>query len=144
MNGAVDKLTISRLARLGGVNLETIRYYERTGLLPKPPRTASGYRMFPPDAARRLRFIKRAQELGFSLAEIRDLLSLRVRQGTSRADIRSRANAKIADIDQKIQVLRAMKNTLLALRDRCDGCGPLDDCPILQSLYEMPDTEMPA
>jgi len=133
MNGAVDKLTISRLARLGGVNLETIRYYERTGLLPKPPRTASGYRMFPPDAARRLRFIKRAQELGFSLAEIRDLFSLRVRQGTSRADIRSRANAKVADIDQKLRALKAMKKTLLALCDRCDGCGPLNDCPILQS-----------
>src|SRR5712692_5281521 len=109
MNGAVDKLTISRLARLGGVNLETIRYYERTGLLPKPPRTTSGYRMFSPDAAPRLRFIKRAQDLGFSLAEIGDLLSLRVRRGISRADIRSRADAKLTDIDQKLQALRTMK-----------------------------------
>ena len=76
---AVEKLTISRLARLGGVNLETVRYYEREGLRPRPPRTRSGYRIFPNDAARRLRFIKRAQQLGFSLTEIRELLTLRVK-----------------------------------------------------------------
>jgi DNA-binding transcriptional MerR regulator len=129
----VEKLTIGRLARAGGVNLETIRYYERTGLLPKPPRTPSGYRMFPPDAARRLRFIKRAQELGLSLAEIRELLSLRMRPGTSRADIRRRATAKVADIDGKIKALKAMRKTLLALTAQCDGCGPVDACPILES-----------
>ena len=93
-----DRLTIGQLAQIGGVNLETIRYYERAGLLPKPPRTVSGYRLFPPDAPRRLQFIKRTQELGFSLAEIRDLLSLRVRKEASRADIRTRADAKLADI----------------------------------------------
>src|SRR5713226_5889139 len=97
MNGAVEKLTVSRLARLGGVNLETVRYYERKGLLPQPPRTPSGYRVFPRDAVRQLRFIKRAQELGFSLKEIHDLLSLRMRPGISRADIRARADAKVAD-----------------------------------------------
>lgn len=86
--------------------------------------------MFPSDAARRLRFIKRAQELGFSLKEIRDLLSLRVRPGTNRADIRARAEAKMEDIDQKIQALQAMKKALRSLSERCDGCGPLDDCPI--------------
>src|SRR5260370_33590320 len=77
----MEELTIGRLARQGGVNLETIRYYERQGLLPKPPRTAAGYRMFPRETGRRLRFIKRAQELGFSLNEIRELLSLRMNQG---------------------------------------------------------------
>ena len=141
MSGA-DKLTIGRLARLGGVNLETIRYYERRGLLPKPPRTRSGYRMFPSDTARRLRFIKRAQELGFSLKEVRDLLSLRVRPGASPADIRARADAKVADIDQKIRVLQAMKKVLRSLSGRCDGCGPLSECPILQSLDDLPDAEM--
>src|SRR6266849_8482933 len=133
MSAQVEKLTVSRLARLGGVNLETIRYYERQGLLPKPPRSASGYRLFPADAARRLRFIKRAQELGFSLKEIRDLLSLRMRPGTSRADIQARADAKVADIDEKIRTLKAMKNTLHGLTEQCGGCGPLDECPILQS-----------
>src|SRR5437762_11952588 len=118
MNAAVDKLTISRLARLGGVNLETIRYYERNGLLPKPPRTAAGYRVFPVDAPRRLRFIKRAQEFGFSLKEIRDLLSLRVRPSTSRADVQARAHAKVADIDEKIRTLQAMKKALHVVTER--------------------------
>jgi MerR family mercuric resistance operon transcriptional regulator len=83
----VEKLPISNLAELGGVNQETVRYYEREGLLEKPPRTASGYRVFPPEAARRLRFIKRAQELGFSLSEIRELLS-------SKCSVRDALHAK--------------------------------------------------
>src|SRR5713226_8017111 len=111
----VEKLTVSRLARLGGVNLETIRYYERKGLLPKPPRTASGYRVFPADAARRLRFIKRAQDLGFSLAEIGELLSLRLSRRTTSADIRTRAESKISDIEAKIRTLESMKRTLRKL-----------------------------
>lgn len=131
-----EKLTIGRLASLGGVNLETIRYYERQGLLPAPPRTAAGYRVFPREAARRIRFIKRAQELGFSLNEIAELLALRIRPGTKQADMRMRAEAKISDIDQKIQTLQAMKKTLRQLTERCEGCGPLADCPILESLDE--------
>jgi MerR family copper efflux transcriptional regulator len=130
----MERLTIGRLALLGGVNLETVRYYERKGLLAKPPRTASGYRLFPEDAARRLRFIKRAQEMGFSLREIKELLALRMRPGTSRAEIRTRATTKIADVDQKIQSLEAIKKALRTLTERCDGCGPLAACPILDSL----------
>src|SRR6266849_6356183 len=103
----METLTISRLARQGGVNLETIRYYEREGLLPKPPRTPAGYRMFPRETARRLRFIKRAQELGFSLKEVRELLSLRMKPGAKRADMRARAERKIADIEEKIRTLEA-------------------------------------
>jgi MerR family copper efflux transcriptional regulator len=99
-------LTIGKLARAAGINLETVRYYERRGLLPKPPRTASGYRLFPAEAAVRLRFIRRAQELGFSLKEIRELLALRVSPRTSRADIRTRAQAKIVDIEDKIKGLQ--------------------------------------
>ena len=129
---AERRLTISRLARLGGVNLETVRYYEREGLIPKPPRTRAGYRIFPQDAVRRLRFIKRAQELGFSLTEIRELLSLR--PSRDRAKVRAHAQAKIANIEQKIQTLHAMKNVLGSLIDRCDHCGPMTDCPILESL----------
>lgn len=131
-----EKLTISRLAQLGGVNLETIRYYERQGLLAAPPRTAAGYRVFPREAARRLRFIKRAQELGFSLSEISELLALRMKPGTKQADMRTRAEAKIKDIEQKIQSLQAMKKTLRQLTERCEGCGPLAECPILESLDE--------
>jgi MerR family mercuric resistance operon transcriptional regulator len=130
----IEKLTIGRLARLSGVNLETVRYYEREGLLPRPPRTRSGYRIFPDDAARRLRFIKRAQQLGFSLTEIRELFALRVKPGTKRDQIRVRAEAKVADIEQKIKALTAIKQSLVQLTTRCSGCGPISNCPILESL----------
>src|SRR5260370_1276844 len=124
-----EKLTISRLAQLAGVNLETIRYYERQGLLPAPPRTAAGYRVFPSEAARRLRFIKRAQELGFSLSEISELLSIRVKPGAKQADVRVRTEAKIADIDQKIRTLHAMKKSLRLLTSV--GLGFLISTPYL-------------
>src|SRR5712664_1369599 len=91
----MEGLKTAQLANEGGVNIETIRYYERHGLLPKPPRTHSGYRVFSEDAVVRLRFIKHAQELGFSLKEIKELLSLRVKSGSSCADVRRRAEAKI-------------------------------------------------
>ena len=127
-------LKIGEVAQRGGVSLQTIRYYEREGLLAKPPRLASGYRLFPDTAVRRVRFIKRAQELGFSLAEIRELLSLRENAAAGAQDMRERARAKVADIEQKIRRLRAMKNALKALAERCPGCGPLSDCPILEAL----------
>ena len=127
-------LTIGRLAKQAGVNLETVRYYERRGLLPRPPRSASGYRQFPAEATRRLRFIRRAQELGFSLSEIGDLLSLRMSRRTTSAGIRARAEAKISDIEAKIKSLDSMKKTLRKLTTACDGCAPLADCPILESL----------
>ena len=127
-------LTIGMLARQAGVNLETVRFYERRGLLPRPPRSASGYRLFPVEAARRLRFIRRAQELGFSLGEIRELLSLRMSASARNTDVRSRAEAKIADIDAKIQSLDSMKRTLRKLTNACEGCGSIAECPILESL----------
>jgi len=127
-------LTIGRLAKEAGVNLETVRYYERRGLLQRPPRSASGYRLFPLETARRLRFIRLAQELGFSLIEIRELLSLRVSPNAKSADVRRRAEAKIADIDAKIRSLDSMKATLRRLTKVCSGCGPIAECPILESL----------
>ena len=130
----MKSLTIGRLAKQAGVNLETVRFYERRGLLPTPPRSASGYRLFPADAARRLRFIRRAQKLGFSLKEIRELLSLRVSRTTKSRDIRARTEGKIADIDAKIRSLESMKRTLRKLTNVCDGCVPIDECPILDSL----------
>ena len=131
-------LTIGHLAKQAGVNLETVRFYERRGLLLRPPRSASGYRLFPADAARRLRFIRRAQELGFSLGEIRELLSLRVSRGTTSADIRKRAEAKVADIEARIKSLESMQKTLRKLTKICDGCVPLGECPILESLDKDP------
>src|SRR3981081_968940 len=97
----VKSLTIGRLARVVGVNLETVRYYERRGLLPKPPRSASGYRLFPAEAARRLRFIRRAQELGFSLREIRELLAVLVSPRTSSSEIHRMAGSKVPDVQCK-------------------------------------------
>ncbi len=127
-------LRIGDVAERGGVNLQTIRYYEREGLLSQPPRLPSGYRIFPESAVRRVRFIKRAQELGFSLAEIRDLLSLRDDAGAGAQDMRDRAKSKVADIEEKIHALQAMKDALNNLAEKCPGCGPLSECPILDSL----------
>jgi MerR family copper efflux transcriptional regulator len=127
-------ISTSELAKRGGVNLETIRYYERTGLLPKPPRSGTGYRQFSLESVRRVRFIKRAQELGFSLKEIKELLALRITPGSTRADVRKRAEAKIADIEGKVEHLRAMKKALVRLTDACCENGPASECPILESL----------
>ena len=129
-----ENISTSQLARRGGVNLETIRYYERIGLLPRPPRSRSGYRQFSSESVRRVRFIKRAQELGLSLKEIKDLLELRISPRSTRADVRQRAAAKIADIEKKVQHLRAMKKALVRLTEACCGNGSASDCPILESL----------
>ena len=128
----VQRLTISRVAQLGGVNVESVRYYERRGLLPRPPRTHAGYRQFPPETVQRLHFIKRAQELGFSLDEVRDLLALRIEPGNC-ADVRARAKAKIADIEEKMKTLAAMKSTLQNLVDQCEQRAS-GECLILASL----------
>lgn len=127
-------LSIGALAKQAGVNLETVRFYERRGLLPDPPRTESGYRMYPSEAVRRLRFIKRAQELGFSLNEIDELLALRSSPRGSSAEVRRRAEAKIEDIEAKLRTLQSMKRTLQKLASSCAGCGPASECPILESL----------
>lgn len=132
MNG--NSFTIGKLAREAGINLETVRYYERRGLLAKPPRTPSGYRLFPMDAALRLRFIKRAQDLGFSLAEIRELLALRFSKGTSSAEVRRRAEAKITEIERKIRDLESMRKSLRKLTSACAGCGPISECAIIERL----------
>ena len=127
------QLKIGELAERGQVNLQTIRYYEREGLLPKPPRLASGYRVFTPDAVRRVRFIKRAQELGFSLKEIRELLSIRIDPKSDCSSVQKMAKAKMADMEEKIRTLQAMKKVLGKLAIACPGRGPSSDCPILES-----------
>ena len=135
MEGTKTKpFTIGRLAQEAGINLETLRFYEQKGLLPKPPRSSSGYRLFPSDTVQRLRFIKRAQVLGFSLSEIGELLALRVTPRTTTTEIRKFAEAKIADIEEKIKSLDSMRKSLLKLARSCSGCAPLSECPILESL----------
>jgi MerR family mercuric resistance operon transcriptional regulator len=117
-----------------GVNVATLRYYERRGLLASPPRTASNYRIYSEDAARRVLFIKRAQALGFSLEEIKDLLSLKASPSAQCGDVREFAAEKIRDIEEKIGTLEAMRAALSRLVEACAGEGPVSECPILESL----------
>src|SRR5262252_5755284 len=111
----MGKLTIGNLARQANVNVQTIRYYERRQLLPEPKRTAAGYRVYSADSIQRINFVKSAQELGFSLKEIRELIGLRLRRGATCADVRKRAEAKIAEIERKLENLQPMRTGLLEL-----------------------------
>ena len=122
------------MAERGGVNLQTIRYYEREGLLPKPPRLKSGYRMFPETAVQRVRFIKRAQELGFQLSEVRQLLSIQIDPAKEWSDVQRLAKAKVEDIEARIRTLQSMRRVLSNLADACPGRGPSSECPILESM----------
>jgi MerR family copper efflux transcriptional regulator len=130
----MGNMTIGRIARAAGASVETIRFYEREGLLEHPARSASGYRNYPPAAVVRLRFIRQAKELGFSLNEIRELLALRVVPGKSCSNVRARTERKIADIDQRIAALKRMKTALAKLATACSGRGPTSKCPILDAL----------
>ncbi len=132
----METLTIGKVARLAQVGVETIRFYEREGLVEKPPRAPSGYRQYPRETVARIRFIRRAKELGFSLKEIKELLALRVAPGTTCGDIRKRAKAKIDSIEEKIASLERMKEALQRLAARCRGKGPTSRCPILEALEE--------
>lgn len=127
-------LTSGKLAKAVGINTETLRYYERRGLLPEPPRRDSGYRVYPPESVERLRFIKSAQELGFTLDEIDQLLSLRVDANATAGDVRQQAQAKVAQIDAKIASLQQMRDALAKLVHQCHGDGPTTECPILDAL----------
>ncbi len=129
-----EVLTRGKLAGRGGVNIATIRYYEKRGLLPAAPRSRAGYRLYAGDALRRLHFIKQAQVLGFSLDEIQELLSLRMQSGTTCADVRQRANEKISAVDRKIADLKRIRNALTDLASACRGKGPTSECPILEAL----------
>lgn len=131
-----NHLKIGEVAAQGRVNLQTIRYYEREGLLPKPARLASGYRVFSSDAVHRVRFIKRAQELGFSLKEIKELMGLRLAPGATCGQVRKRAEAKIGDIEDKIRSLQRMKRALGKLTAACGGKGSVSECPILDALED--------
>lgn len=127
-------LTIGQLARNAGVNVETVRYYERRGLISRPPRPSSGYRRYSEDTLTRILFVKRAKELGFSLKEILELLSLRVNPDTTCGDVKRRAEVKIADIEEKIRSLQKIKKALTRLVALCKGQGPTGECPIMEVL----------
>jgi len=135
-----EVMQIGRVAAQAGVNVQTLRYYERRGLLPRPPRTETNYRAYPDDAVLRVRFIKRAQELGFSLMEIKELLSLRAAPRAKCADVLQRAELKIDDIDDKIATLRRMRRALSKLMAECHGSLPVTKCPILEALDDREET----
>jgi Hg(II)-responsive transcriptional regulator len=125
---------IGKTAKLAGVNKETIRYYERRNLIPEPDRMDSGYRLFSQHHVDQIRFIKRAQELGFTLSEIEDLLNLKMDEGTTCSEIKREAELKYQDVVSKIEDLNRIKETLTNLIDSCTGSGPKGDCPILEAL----------
>ncbi len=127
-------LTTGQLAQKAQVKVETIRYYERRGLIPEPPRRESGYRQYSQDDVVRVQFIKHSQKLGFTLKEILELLSLRVNPETTCADVKRKAEAKLVDIEGKILALQRMKKALTKLSKTCKGRGPIGDCPILEAL----------
>ena len=134
METRAAEMTIGKVAQSAGLAIDTVRYYEREGLLEKPARTASGYRHYRPDAVARLRFIRQAKELGFSLREIKELLSLRVTPGKSCADVKAHAEAKIADVDRRLASLKRVRGALMKLASACTGKGPISQCPILEVL----------
>lgn len=134
--GAVESLTIGQLAQRAGVGVETIRFYEREGLIADPPRRPSGYRDYPVETVARIVFIRRAKDLGFTLREINELLQMRVRPRRSCAQVKRSADAKIADIDGKIAALRRMRQALKDLTKACEQRAPTTECPILASLGE--------
>ncbi len=127
-------LNIGDVARRSGVTVEAMRYYEREGLISAPERDMNGYRSFEPDAVQQVRFIKRAQDVGFTLKDIKELLSLRTDPGASCCDVRDRATAKVRDMDQKISTLTRMRSVLAIWIDECSGTGPVSECPILDAL----------
>ena len=134
-----DSLHIGALARAVGVGRETIRFYERRGLIPPPPRSKAGYRKYPTDTVRRVRFIRRAQELGFTLAEIAELLELRVSDAATCGTVEANARAKLDQVQAKVADLNRIGLALESLVARCELREETGECPILEELDHDPE-----
>jgi len=134
-NSQKKSLTIGRIAQLADVGIDTVRFYERRGLLPEPQRTVSGYRVYTLDTVHRLEFIRRAKDLGFTLEEIISLLGLQDSRG-SKAAVKELARRKLEQIDNKMQDLERMRNVLTALEHDCAGTGDVRTCPIIEALSD--------
>jgi Hg(II)-responsive transcriptional regulator len=132
-------LTIGKLADAAEVGIDTVRFYERAGLLRKPQRTAAGYRLYAESDAARLRFIRRAKALGFSLDEVAELLRLND-GGGRRGAVRALAEQRLSEIEQKLTELSRMRNTLRHLIHQCHGDGPLAGCPIIEAVLPVETT----
>lgn len=129
-------MKIGELAQRAGVGIDTVRYYERQGLLPPPVRQASGYRSYVASDVDRLRFVRRAKALGFTLQEIRDLLSLSGRREDDMGSLKAAATGKLADVEAKLAELTRIRDGLRTLVQSCPGHGALEQCPILHALDE--------
>lgn len=131
MNRLTEPLTIGRVADAAGVGVETVRFYERKGLVPRPRRPQQGFRAYPADTVARIRFIRQAQELGFTLREIRDLMSLRADPRADCGSVRVRAETKLADVTAKMDRLKKIRRALEILIAACPGSGAIASCSIL-------------
>jgi MerR family transcriptional regulator, copper efflux regulator len=129
----MPSLKISQLAEQAGVGIDTVRYYERAGLLPEPPRRPSGYREYPPQSLQRLRFIRRAKALGFSLDEISGLLELSDKRSDVEA-VKRLAEQRLAEVESRLRELQRIRDGLRGLVKACPGHGAAEHCPILQAL----------
>lgn len=129
-------MKIGELAQRAAVNIDTVRYYERQGLLPAPKRLASGYRVYTLDDVARLRFVRRAKALGFTLIEIRELLALSTHRDDDMAGMKAAATEKLADVETKVAELTRIRDGLKLLVASCPGHGALEQCPILNALAE--------
>lgn len=128
-------MTRGEVAERADVNPETLRYYERKDLIPKPSRSDGGFRLYDESYVDRLRFIQRAKELGFTLAEIKTLFDLRVDDEATCRDVKRRAEQKRDEVEAKIRVLKQIRDALARLAEACDGTdGPTSDCPILDAM----------
>jgi MerR family mercuric resistance operon transcriptional regulator len=130
----VTLLTVGQIAERTQVTVETVRFYEKQGLIAAPQRSDSGYRQFPQETVRRVRFIQNAKKVGFTLKDIADLLALRREPGTSCTDIKLRATQKIEEVDRKIQDLNRIRDALERMILSCSGDGAASQCPILEEL----------
>jgi Hg(II)-responsive transcriptional regulator len=130
----MQAIRIGELARRAGVSVQTVRYYEGRGLMPEPDRARSGYRQYDRRAVSRLRFIRRAQELGFTLAEIGDLLALRLDPSTGAEDLRGRVREKMSGLDEKMHDLERIRSGLEHLLRECEAGDSSSDCPLLDVL----------
>jgi len=129
-------MTIGKVAETAGVSVQTVRFYERKGLLPRPRRSSNGYRLYDAGSVERIRFVRHAQEIGFSLREIGELLALRIDDVTTCDDVRKRAEAKRAEVEDRIRKLENMRDVLVRLASHCATGKALSDCPILEALDE--------
>ncbi len=134
MKGEAASYRISEAAEAAGVNVQTLRYYERRGILDSPARTSSGYRQYGQGAVDRVRFIKRAQDLGFTLEEIGELLDLRVEHAAACEAVEERARRKLEDVERKRKQLERMREALAGLIEACERRRPTEECPILEAL----------